>query len=48
MSEWSGIKYDPMLLLQIKKQQLEMDEQQQTGSRWERSTSRLYILTLLI
>ena len=28
-----------MMLLKIKKQQLELDMKQQTGSRWERSTS---------
>ena len=27
---------------------LELDMEQQTGSRWKRSTSRLYIVTLLI
>ena len=30
------------------KQQLEVDMEQQTGSNWEKSTSRLYIITLLI
>ena len=30
------------------KQQIELDMEQQTGSKWERSTSRLYIVTLLI
>ena len=34
--------------LQVKKQQLELDMEQQTGPNWERSTSRLYIVTLLI
>jgi len=34
--------------MQVKKQQLEMDMEQQTGSKSERSTSRLYIVTLLI
>ena len=33
--------------VQVKKQQLEPDMEQQTGC-WERSTSRLYIVTLLI
>ena len=28
--------------------QLELDMEQQTGPNWERSTSRLYIVTLLI
>ena len=30
------------------KQQLELDMEQQTGSNWERSTSRLYIITVII
>ena len=34
--------------MQVKKQQLESDMEQQTGSNWERNTSRLYIVTLLI
>ena len=34
--------------MQVKKQQLELDMEQQTGSKLERSTSRLYIVTLLI
>ena len=34
--------------MQVKKQQLELDMKQQTGSKSERSTSRLYIVTLLI
>ena len=34
--------------MQVKKQQLELDMGQQTGSKWERSMSRLYIVTLLI
>ena len=34
--------------IQVKKQQLEPDMEQQTGSNWERSTTRLYIVTLLI
>ena len=33
--------------MQVKKQQLELDMEQQTGSKSERSTSRLYIVTLL-
>ena len=33
---------------QVKKQQLELDMEQGTGSTRERSTSRLYIVTLLI
>ena len=36
------------ICMQVKKQQLELDMEQQTGSRSERSTSRLYIVTLLI
>ena len=34
--------------MQIKKQQLEPDMKQQTGSKLERNMSRLYIVTLLI
>ena len=34
--------------MQVKKQQLELNMEQLTGSNWERSTSRLYIITLLI
>ena len=34
--------------MQVRKQQLELDMKQQTGSKQERSTSRLYIVTLLI
>ena len=34
--------------MKVKKQQLELDMEQQTGSNWERSMSRLYIVTLLI
>ena len=33
---------------QVRKQQLELDMEQQTGSHRKRSTSRLYIVTLLI
>ena len=36
------------ICVQIKKQQLELDKEQQTGSNRERSMSRLYIVTLLI
>ena len=34
--------------MQVRKQQLELDVKQWPGSNWERSTSRLYIITLLI
>ena len=34
--------------MQVRKQQLELDMEQQTGSNRERSMSRLYIVTLLI
>ena len=35
--------------MQVRQQQLELDMEQQTGSMdWKRSTSRLYIVTLLI
>ena len=38
------------ICMQVKKQQLELDMEQQTGKvpNRERSTSRLYIVTLLI
>ena len=36
------------ICMQVKKQQLELDMEQQTGSNWERSMSKLYIITLLI
>ena len=36
------------ICIQVKKQQLEMDKEQQTGYNRKRSTSRLYIVTLLI
>ena len=34
--------------IQVRKQQLEWEREQQTSSNQERSTSRLYIVTLLI
>ena len=34
--------------MQVRRQQLEVDMEQQTGSNRKRSTSRLYIVTLLI
>ena len=36
------------ICMQVKKQQLEMDIEQQTGSKGERSMPRLYTVTLLI
>ena len=36
------------ICMQAKKQQLEADMEQWTGSNWERDASRLYIVTLLI
>ena len=36
------------ICMHVKKQQLELDMEQQTGSKRERSRSRLYIVTLLI
>ena len=36
------------ICMQVRKQQLELDMEQQTGSNGERSTLRLYIVTLLI
>ena len=37
-----------VICMQVKNQQLELDMEQQTGPNWERSMSRLYIITLLI
>ena len=34
--------------MQVRKQQLEMDVELQTGSNWKRRTSRLFVVTLLI
>ena len=34
--------------MQVKKQQLELDMEQQTGSKQEKEYARLYIVTLLI
>ena len=36
------------ICLEVKKQQLELDMEQQTGSKSRNSTSRLYIITWLI
>ena len=36
------------ICMQVRKQKLEPDMKQWTGSNWERSISRLYIVTLLI
>ena len=36
------------ICIQVKKQQLEMDTEQQSVQNWERSMQRLYIVTLLI
>ena len=36
------------ICIQIKKQQLEMDMEQQTGSKYKKEYVRLYIVTLLI
>ena len=36
------------ICMQVRKQQLELDMEQQTGSKRERSISRMYIVTLLI
>ena len=36
------------ICMQVRKQQLELDMEQQTASKEEKSTSRLYIVTLLI
>ena len=34
--------------MQVRKQQLELDMEQQTGSKWGREYIKLYIVTLLI
>ena len=34
--------------MQVKKQELEQDMEQRTGSNWERSMSRLYIVSLFV
>ena len=36
------------ICMQVKKQQLELDIEQQTGSNMEMNTSRLHIVTLII
>ena len=36
------------ICMQVKKQQLELEMEKQTGSKWKRSLSRRYIVTLLI
>ena len=36
------------ICMQVKKQQLELDMEQQTGSKLEKNTSRLYDVTLFI
>ena len=36
------------ICMQVRKQQLELDIEQQTGSKRKRSMSRLYIVTLFI
>ena len=36
------------MCMQARKQQIELDMEQQTSSKWERSRSKLYIVTLLI
>ena len=36
------------ICMQVRKQQLELDMEQQTGSKWGKEYSRLYIVTLLI
>ena len=35
------------MCMQARKQQIELDMEQQTSSKWERSRSKLYIVTLL-
>ena len=34
--------------MQVRKQQLELDMEQQTGSKWEKEYIKVYIVTLLI
>ena len=46
VSSWDGKLWQTCM--QDKKQHLEWDMEQWTGSNWERSMSRLYIVTLLI
>ena len=36
------------IYMQVRKQKLELDVEQQTDTIWERSTSSLYVVTLLI
>ena len=36
------------IYMQVKKLQLELDMEQLTGPKWERSTLRLYVVILLI
>ena len=51
---WENWKYQTTwpasweICMQVRKQQLELDMEQQTGFNRKRSTSRLYIVTLLI
>ena len=36
------------ICMQVRKQKLELDVEQQTDTIWERSTSSMYVVTLLI
>ena len=36
------------ICMQIRKQQLELDMEQQTGSKWEKKYVKLYVVTMLI
>ena len=45
---WTTLPVSWETCMQAKKQQLEQDMEQLTGQNWERSMTRLYIVTLLI
>ena len=50
-NSWRDWEYQtilPSFCMQVKNQQLELDMEQWTDSNWEKSTSRLYIVTMLI
>ena len=48
LSDWTELNIRWEIYMQVKKHQLELDMEQQTGSNRKRSMSRLYIVTLLI
>ena len=48
-TEWLSTAHGIVIInMQVRKQQLELDMEQQTGSNRKKSMSRLYIVTLLI